>query len=99
MSTTEKLNIVHFDILAGGWSHYEKPTEQDLAVFEEAIHGLIGVRYEPQLVSRQVVAGMNYRFRCIATSSTREPIQYEAIVQIHAPLDGKPFVTHISPVL
>ncbi len=99
MSTSEKLNTVRFDVLAGGWSDYEKPTGQDLAVFEEAIHGLIGVRYEPQLVSRQVVAGMNYRFRCIATPSTREPIQYKAIVQIYAPLEGKPFVTHISPVL
>lgn len=98
MSTTEKPNIASLEAIIGGWSSYEKPTGQDLTVFKEAIHSLgIGVSYEPQLVSRQVVAGMNYRFRCLATPSTFEPIQYKAIVQIHAPLKGEPFVTHIYP--
>jgi hypothetical protein len=83
--------------VVGGWSPYRKPTAEDLAVFNEAIKGLIGVKYTPELVSTQVVAGMNYKFICIAEPSTVEPLQYKATVQIYAPLDAKPYVTHITP--
>lgn len=99
MSTAEKQETVYFEVIAGGWSRYEKLTTEDETVFEEATQGIIGVSYTPLSVSRQIVSGTNYRFRCIARPSTIEPIQYEAIVQIYAPLKGKPFVTHIYPVL
>lgn len=81
----------------GGWSPYTKPTEEELKIFEEATSGLIGVEYTPLEVSSQVVAGMNYRFLCNARPVIVAPIEYKATVQIHAPLEGKPFVTSITP--
>ena len=83
--------------ILGGWSPYGKPTAGDLKIFNEALAGFVGVKYTPEKVSTQVVAGMNYRFICKAEPSTIEPLQYQATVQIYAPLKGKPFITHITP--
>lgn len=101
MSTKEQETLyartLHF---AGGWSNYEELTQEDEKVFGEATTGgIIGVEYTPFVVSRQIVAGMNYRFKCTVRPVTDKPIEYDAIVQIYAPLEGKPFITHIYPSL
>jgi hypothetical protein len=79
---------------AGGWSPYHALTAEDKKIFDEAMHGFVGVKYTPQMVSTQVVAGMNYRFKCSATMSPSNAI-WEAIVEIYSPLQGKPYVTGI----
>lgn len=100
MSTKEQETLYATNLpFAGGWSKYEKLTQGDEKVFKEAIGGIIGVKYTPNLVSRQIVAGMNYRFKCTARPVTPASTEYEAIVQIYAPLKGKPFITHIYPSL
>lgn len=80
----------------GGWTAYQEPTAQELAIFNEAMKGIIGVNYKPQTVSSQVVAGMNYRFKCHA-SLPQAPIGgWEAVVEIYQPLEGlPPYVTGI----
>ncbi|HEX3983930.1 MAG TPA: hypothetical protein VHX12_09580 [Acidisoma sp.] len=85
------------ETLAGGWTPWRDLSAEDLNVFHEAMQGFVGVKYTPEKVSTQVVAGTNYRFRCEAAPLTH-PIIYTAVVQIYAPLDGKPYITHISPV-
>jgi len=81
-------------ILFGGWTPYHSLTPEDQTVFNTAIKGLIGVKYTPQTVSTQVVAGVNYRFRCSA-SLPQEGSSWEAVVEIYAPLEGDPYITGI----
>lgn len=100
MSTsTEKQAVVNFGSIVGGWSPYEKLTAKEKAIFQEATRGLLGVQYTPELVSKQVVNGTNYRFKCIASPVTPKPLRYHVIIQIYAPLKGEPFITHIFPEL
>ncbi len=85
------------ETIVGGWTAYHPLTKEDQKVFDEALAGFTGVKYTPQSVSTQIVAGVNYRFRCKATLPGPEPIQWEAIVEIYAPLgDKKPHITSIN---
>ena len=84
--------------LCGGWSPYRELTDKDKAVFNEALKGFCGVGYQPKSVSTQIVAGVNYRFKCDATLPGPIPIQWEAIVEIYAPLEGKPHITGIQKI-
>lgn len=73
----------------GGWTPYHPLTPNDQKVFDEAMKGFVGVNYKPELVSTQVVAGINYRFKCQASLPQGGTI-WEAIVEIYAPLGGLP---------
>ncbi|MBI1836100.1 MAG: hypothetical protein HYR91_02420 [Flavobacteriia bacterium] len=95
METVAEKNVVIKSIL-GGWSLYRELNVNDLTVFNEALNGLVGVKYTPQLVSTQIVAGENYKFKCLAQPSVIEMTQYEAIIHIFKPLSGMPFITHIT---
>ncbi len=88
MSTATETHVL------GGWSAYHKLTPEDRLVFDEAMKGFVGVKYTPISVSTQVVAGMNYRFKCEASMPPSEVI-WEAIVEIFKPLNGAPYVTGI----
>ncbi|MCL2321627.1 MAG: hypothetical protein FWC47_05905 [Oscillospiraceae bacterium] len=74
--------------MVGAYSKDRAVTEEDLAVFNEALDGLVGVTYEPTLVSTQVVAGMNYRFTATATPVVLNPVSKTVYVYIYKPLDG-----------
>lgn len=80
--------------VVGGWSAYHKLTPQDQKVFDEAMKGFVGVKYTPISVSTQVVAGMNYRFKCEASMPPSDVV-WEAIVEIFQPLNGNPHVVGI----
>ena len=80
--------------LLGGWSPYGPLSLEDRTIFDEALEGFVGVKYTPISVSKQVVAGMNYRFKCEASMPPSDVI-WEAIVEIFKPLDGKPYITGI----
>ncbi|MCO6147310.1 hypothetical protein [Flavobacterium sp. NRK1] len=86
-------NSVEAPVL-GGWTAYHKLTPQDQKVFDEAMRGFVGVKYTPQSVSTQVVAGTNYRFKCTASMPPSE-VMWEAIVEIFQPLNGNPYITGI----
>ena len=95
MSTNTLLNDK--DVVVGGWSPYHSLTAQDKAVFDEAMKGFVGVTYTPQTVSTQVVAGTNYRYKCIASMPPAQVV-WEAIVEIFQPLNGAPYITGIVRV-
>lgn len=80
--------------IVGGWTAYHPLTASDQKVFAEAMKGFVGVKYTPQTVSTQVVAGTNYRFKCTA-SIPPALVVWEAIVEIFDPLNGAPYVTGI----
>jgi hypothetical protein len=81
----------------GGWTAYGPITPVEQKVFNEAIKGIIGVKYTPHKVSTQLVAGTNYRFRCSASMPPTDVI-WDAIVEIYAPLKGEPYVTGITRI-
>ncbi|WP_299122181.1 hypothetical protein [uncultured Tenacibaculum sp.] len=80
--------------VVGGWSPYTALTPEDRKVFDEAMAGLVGVNYTPEQVSKQVVAGINYRFKCEASMPPSMAV-WQAIVEIYQPLDKKPHVVGI----
>ncbi|GGX35458.1 hypothetical protein [Undibacterium squillarum] len=82
----------------GGWSAWGPVTPEEKTIFAEALHGFVGVNYTPQQVATQLVAGTNYRYKCLATLPGEAIGQWEAIVQIYQPLKGAPHITHITPV-
>ncbi len=82
------------ETIVGGWSSYTPLTAQDQAVFEQAMKGFLGVKYTPNTVSTQVVAGTNYRYKCTASMPPAEVV-WEAIVEIFQPIDGAPYVVGI----
>lgn len=92
MSTNTVLN--GSEVSVGGWSPYHPLTAQNQEVFDQAMKGFVGVKYTPNTVSTQVVAGTNYRFKCTASMPPSEVV-WEAIVEIFQPLNGKPYVTGI----
>jgi hypothetical protein len=66
--------------------------------FNEALNGLLGVKYTYVAVSQQVVAGMNYKFFCNTESATRYPNTGAAIVSIYKPLKGDAHITNIKEI-
>lgn len=82
--------------LVGGWSEFRPLTAEDKKVFDEATQGLVGVRYEPLMVSTQIVAGTNYKYMCNAYPVIAEPIVQHKMVQIFAPLSGTPHIVSIT---
>lgn len=75
--------------IKGGWSSFSPVTKEDEKIFSKAINGLLGVKYTPELVSYQIVAGKNYRFICRAVSTTNPPREYYASVTFYVNLDGE----------
>lgn len=80
--------------LVGGWTGYGPLTPEDKRVFEETMEGFVGVHYTPEKVSTQLVNGTNYRYLCDANIPVM-PLTWQAIVEIHAPIKGKPFIMSI----
>jgi len=83
--------------LVGGWTAYQKLTPKDKEVFQEALAGFVGVNYEPEEVSSQVVNGTNYRYLSKATLPG-SPAGWQAIVEIYVPINGKPHITQIHRI-
>jgi hypothetical protein len=80
--------------LLGGWSSYQNLTPLDQKVFDDALSGFVGVSYKPYSVSSQIIAGTNYRFKCIAQVPPAQVI-WESIVEIYAPINGTPHIIGI----
>ena len=87
-------------MLAGGYTKFRPVTEEDKKIFEKAMEKLVGVGYEPLIVSTQVVEGENYRFVCNAEMLGVKPTYYLAGVTIFVPLPSaenpEPVVTEIE---
>ena len=87
------------EMLAGGWNVAESTvlTEEQTAIFDLAMEGLVGVRYEPvAYLGYQVVAGMNHCFLCRATVVYPGAVPAYKLVYIYAALDGSAEITHIA---
>lgn len=75
--------------MVGGYTQPRPLDEQDKELFDSVISGISGVRYTPESVATQVVAGTNYRFVCTALPATRKPQAYKAEITVYRPLPGQ----------
>lgn len=84
-------------MLCGGWSKFRALEPEDAKLFKEIVT-LQGVEYEPFAVATQLVAGTNCKFLCNATSVTRPPRDFLAVVTIFVPLEKTEpaVITHIA---
>lgn len=71
---------------SGAYTAQREVTNEDLEIFDEAMQGLVGVRYTPRTVATQVVNGTNYKFICEAVAATNPSQTYRAEVVIYKPL-------------
>ena len=70
-------------MVPGGWSPFTEVAAEDGVVFDKAMEGLVGVKYTPERVSKQIVNGTNYRFFCYGDPATLGGHKFPAIVKIH----------------
>ena len=85
--------------LVGGYDTYTTTINQETQdVFNQAFEGFVGVHYTPLVVSKQIVAGINYRFFCNAKGVYPNSQNQGAIVTIHQPLKGTAEVKNIDIV-
>ena len=86
-------------LVDGGWSKVEDGTitPELQEMFDKAMESLVGVNYVPlELLETQVVAGMNYKFRCESTVVYPGAQPKEAIVTIYKDPQGNLEVTDIQ---
>lgn len=84
--------------MPGGWTYQSYLTPYDSFIFYNAIGDHPNYFYRPVAVAKQVVNGTNYRFITIAEPKTNNLSAHFAVVDIYQPLNGKPYVTNISPI-
>lgn len=73
---------------SGGYGRFHAITQQELDVFHRAMSTRkYRITYTPVSVSSQIVAGVNYRFRCEGINSKGEKKPYE--IKIFCPLSGE----------
>ncbi len=75
--------------IVGGYSKPRTPTDDEKALFAEAVKGLEGVEYKPMNVATQVVAGTNYRFLCSGREKGRKGKRFDAVIVVYRPLPGQ----------
>lgn len=75
------------DVL-GGWTQFDDLEGQDQEVFDVAVK-LIGVKFIPEKVSKQLVNGTNYRFFCYGRPAVVGEHRFPVIVKIFKATDGK----------
>ena len=89
--------------LVGGWQVFEDTTpactDEEKAVFDEAVGTLDGVGYElVRVLGTQVVSGRNYAFLARGTTVTAEPVTTWYVVVAYQDLDGNVSLTSVQPI-
>lgn len=81
---------------AGAYGPMHEVSAEELKIFKKAMHGLVGVNYEPETVATQVVKGTNYKYICNATVVAPDAKTFKAEVIIYMPLQGDPVIFEIK---
>ena len=83
--------------VVGGWSGFTfEITPEQRKVFDNAMGGLLGVKYSPLAVATQIVAGTNYCYLCKAQPVYPKAQEYAAEVFIYLPLQGPPHTYEVK---
>lgn len=83
------------DVECGGFSEPQLLTAEDSLVFQTAVGDSLASLLSPVNVSKQVVGGMNYNFRCEQMNADSTMSSVEVSIYDSAESDGKPEVTNI----
>lgn len=85
--------------MCGGYTDQRTPTEQEKALLRTVTAIQDSVRYTPESVATQVVAGTNYRFVCRETT-VRTDAARQVAVTVYQPLpgQGEARITAIEPL-
>ncbi len=87
--------------IVGGYTKYGPVTPEAQKIFNkvfpDGLHG--NAIYEPYEVATQVVAGINYKYKCsVQPKNPDNLIIWEATVVIYQPLEGEPVLMSINPI-
>jgi predicted secreted protein len=82
----------------GGYSAFIYVDSEEKAVLEEAFKGFAGSGFKAELVSTQVVAGINYRFAGTQTLVTKDAPKYPVLFTVYKSLSGGPAFTGAEKV-
>lgn len=82
------------DSLTGAYSKFRPLEEEDLIVFNKAMENHGYLQLTPDSVSTQVVAGLNYIFRC--NSVGPDGSESTCDVHIFRPLEGDPYLKGVE---
>lgn len=77
------------DLMTGAYTDQRPLNDEEKKLFRTVTATLAGVKYTPESVVTQVVAGTNYRFVCRAEPVTQDPRTFRAEVFIFQPLPGR----------
>ena len=78
------------EMLCGGYTKFRKPTAEEKALFANTYKS--DTILTPSMVATQVVAGMNYKFRC----KDKKAHTYEVTIYKPLPNQGEPTVTSVN---
>jgi len=94
-TVTITMNNSTDNLMVGGYTSDRAVTNDDLAIFNDAMIGTVGVNYTPTLVATQVVNGTNYRFTATAAPVDSDTGSYKVYIYIYKPLQGMAQLTQI----
>ena len=83
-------NTTKREMLCGGYTDFRKPTTEEKALFINTYKS--DTLLTPNKVATQVVAGMNYKFRC----KYKQSHTYEVVIYKPLPNQGKATVTSVQ---
>ena len=92
-SSSELVSSSATNAIVGSYSGYRELTEDDEVFFVEVVKEYEKELFNPERVSTQVVAGINYRFLC---SMKDGEVTSKVIVTIYKPLSGDPKITSVE---
>ena len=95
-SSSELVSSSATNAIVGSYSEYREPSEDEKIFFEEVVKEYEKELFNPERVSMQVVAGINYRFLC---SMKDGEVTSKVIVTIYKPLSGDPKITSVEEAL
>lgn len=92
-SSSELVSSSATNAIVGSYSGYRELSEDEKSFFEEVVNGYEKELFDPELVSTQVVAGINYRFLCSMKDGNATS---KVIVTIYKPLSGDSKITSVE---
>ena len=87
--------------LLGGWTvtgdMTSQLTDDERAVFDQAIDGLVGAEYEPiAIIATQLVSGTNYAYLCTTTPVVPDAKPHWTIAVVYKDLQGNASLTNVA---
>lgn len=92
-SSSELVSSSATNAIVGSYSGYRELSEDEKSFFEEVVKGYAKELFNPEQVSTQVVAGINYRFLCSMKDGYATS---KVIVTIYKPLSGDSKITSVE---